>query len=169
MSVTFSSGCGTGAPRICTKGQMSAMCSKKCRSSPTCGPRSTLRQGGREPPWERGASGTPPCGSTRTSLPALSFLCPREEWCLNSDRAIATTHPLVAQERAEASLSPAAGTACAAACIVASSHHNDWWWCVCGEERCGRCVMRACLSIRASSVQLTENGPVPGHWSLHLD
>ena len=38
MSVTFSTGCGTGASRICTKGQMSAMCSKKCRSSPTFGP-----------------------------------------------------------------------------------------------------------------------------------
>ena len=89
MSVTCSTGCGTGASRICTKGQMSAMCSKKCRSSPTW-PRGTPRQGGREPPWGRGASGTPPCGSTRTSPPALSFLCPREEWCLNSDRAIAT-------------------------------------------------------------------------------
>ena len=37
-----------------------------------------------------GASGTPPCGTTRTSPPALSFLCPREEWCLYSDRAICT-------------------------------------------------------------------------------
>ena len=69
---------------------MSAICSKKCRSSPTCGPRGTPRQGGREPPWGRGASGTPPCGSTRKSAMALSFLCPREEWCVDSDRAIAT-------------------------------------------------------------------------------
>ena len=89
MSVASSTGCGTRASRICTKGQMSAMCSKKCRSSPTCGSRGTPRQGGREPPWGRGASTTPPCGSTRTSLPALSFLRPCEEWCLNSDRAIA--------------------------------------------------------------------------------
>ena len=71
VSVTFSTGCGTRASRICTKGQMSAMCSKKCRSNPTCGPRGTPRQGGREPPWGRGASWTSPCESTRTSPPAL--------------------------------------------------------------------------------------------------
>ena len=62
--------CGTGASRICTKGQVSAMCSKKCRVNTTCGPRGTPGQGGREPPWRRGASGTSPCGSTRTSTPA---------------------------------------------------------------------------------------------------
>ena len=33
-------------------------------------------------------------------------------------------HPLVTQVRAEASLSPAAGTPCAAACIVACSHQQ---------------------------------------------
>ena len=70
VSVAFTTGCGTGASRICTKGQMSAMCSEKCRSSLTCGPRGTPRQGGLEPPCGRSASGTPPS-------PLLALLCPR--------------------------------------------------------------------------------------------
>ena len=83
VSVTFSTCCGTGGSRICTKGQMSAMCSKKCRSSPACGPRGTPRQGGREPPWERGASGTPPCGSTRTSPPDRAIATAIRSWRRN--------------------------------------------------------------------------------------
>ena len=68
-------------------------------------PHGTHRQGGREPPWGRGASGTWSCGSTRTSLPALFFLCPLEEWCLNSERAIATAiRPWRRNERRRRSL-----------------------------------------------------------------
>ena len=90
-SITWSTICGTRASRICTKGQTSAMCSMWCRCTTTCGPRGSPRQGGREP-WggwgfcRRGASHLSLCPSS----PALSFLCPLEEWCLYSDRAIAT-------------------------------------------------------------------------------
>ena len=37
-------------------------------------------------------------------------------------------HPLMSEERAEASLSPAAGTACAAACIAINVQPLRWWW-----------------------------------------
>ena len=37
----------------------------------------------------KGASGTRPCTSSRTHLPALTILCPREEWCVNPARAMA--------------------------------------------------------------------------------
>ena len=53
------------------------------------------------------------------SPPLIFWRCAK--WCVgHCDR-----HPLVTQVRAEASLSPAAGTSSAAACIVARSHHND--------------------------------------------
>ena len=62
-----------------------------CFWTRACGPRGSPRQGGREP-WggrgfcRRGASYLSLCPSSS----ALSFLCPLEEWCIHSDRAIAT-------------------------------------------------------------------------------
>ena len=64
------------------------------------------RRSGREPPssgtlsssrkkccvpgsWGVGASGTRPCTSSRTHSQALAILCPLEEWCVNSARAMA--------------------------------------------------------------------------------
>ena len=47
---------------------------------------------------------------------ALAFVCPREEWCVLSARAIATL--------IRAYLPPAAGTACDAACIAINVHHQ---------------------------------------------
>ena len=82
--------CGTGMSRTWTMGTTSSCSMVRCWIR-ACGPRGSPRQGGREP-WggggscRRGASYLSLCPSS----PALSFLCPREEWCLNSDRAIAT-------------------------------------------------------------------------------
>ena len=40
--------------------------------------------------WRGRGPGSGPCGSSRAPTPALAIVCPREEWCVVSARAIAT-------------------------------------------------------------------------------
>ena len=61
-------------------------------------PRAELRGEGR-------GSGTRPCTSPRTHLPALAILCPRGAvWCVNSARATATTAARASRQRAVVAL-----------------------------------------------------------------
>ena len=67
--------CGTGASRICTSGQISATCSKACRSIPPVAPTAHTDRVAGNRPGERGASGTSPCSSTRSGPCHLRALC----------------------------------------------------------------------------------------------
>ena len=57
--------------------------------------------------------------------PALAIFWPRGAMVRGLGKSHGDAHPLVTQVRAEASLPPAAGTACAAACIVAINVHHQ--------------------------------------------
>ena len=98
-SRTVSTICSTGASRVCTTGQTSAMCSTTCRTNTSCLPATSDRGAGRPPPgsssrlknsgWggggfcRRNAS----CSSCPSS-PALAFVCVRRaEWCENAAHA----------------------------------------------------------------------------------
>ena len=148
-SNTVSAICGARRSRICTNGQTFPM---------SCQPATSDRGAGR-PRWGRGASRNVTCCSSRASPgPCRPLaLC---AVVLKLGKGHCDRHPLVAQVRAEASLSPAAGTHCAAACSDAWSHHKRlpartntktvithtevsnlgqdgtwWWWCGRGVAR----------------------------------
>ena len=129
------------------------------QNPPPVAPRGSHRQGGREPSLE--GEVLPGLRRVDQLVPlslALAIFGRCALWCVRLGKGHNDCHPLVAQVRAEASLSTAAGTPCAAACVVARSHQQRghplgptrklwsprhepgnlgqdgawWWWCVCG-------------------------------------
>ena len=86
------------------------------------------------------------CVAFSTSFHALAFFCPRRAVCCSITLcallwSLGQCHcdcrPFVPEHRTEASLTPAAGTACAA--IVACSHRND---CPLGPRELGRHTLK---------------------------
>ena len=99
-SSTLSTNCGTGASRVCTAGQTSAICSTTCRTNTTCLP-ATSDRGAGKPPAGRGvvrnfAVWYNSCSSPCTVL--VPCFCPRraacvvptlpKEWCCTEARTI---------------------------------------------------------------------------------
>ena len=101
VSVTSPTICGTRRSRICTNGQMEPRSSMTCRTTLPCLPATSDRGAGTPPPGSssRLKSSGWGVGGFRTfavefcscpHTPALAILCPLEEWCENSAKAMAT-------------------------------------------------------------------------------
>ena len=137
-SVTLSTICGTVRSRICTNWQTIPMSSTKCRCTRSCQPATSDRGAGRPLGERRFRNVAVQCISCLSSpgpchLRALCAVVQR------LGKGHCDRHPLVAQVRAEASLSPAAGTPCDATgantkTLVTRTEVSNlgqggtWWW-----------------------------------------
>ena len=116
------SGSGESTRKNCTmSGNWSTICGTGTSSAGTERCPTTCR---RTHPWGRGASGTWPCSASRAPSPGPCRLLALCAVVRGLGKGHCDAHPCILEVCTEASLSPAAGTACAAACVVACSHHQ---------------------------------------------